>query len=191
MSIHVLHAPSFTLPVRRARRPARPVRADGARSVVARPADARPAPGRPTVVRRPVLVRPPARPADRGSRGLTAGTTAQDALRSAPRRTPLQLTRRGRLVFIGLPVLLATAVLLTVVGVFTTAPAAAEQGVRAVPSTPAVQVTVQPGESLWQLAAENAHGRDTRDVVAQIVQLNGLSGDTVDAGRKLYVPLGS
>ncbi|MEH0111152.1 LysM peptidoglycan-binding domain-containing protein [Tersicoccus sp. MR15.9] len=106
-------------------------------------------------------------------------------------RSPLHLTRRGRLVFVGLPVLLAVAVLLTVVGVFTTAPAAAEQGVRQVPSTPAVQVTVQPGQSLWQVAAENAHGRDTRDVVAKIVSLNGLSGDHIDAGRKLYIPLGS
>ncbi|OMH31562.1 hypothetical protein BGP79_08925 [Tersicoccus sp. Bi-70] len=101
------------------------------------------------------------------------------------------MTRRGRLVFVGLPVLLAVAVLLTVVGVFTTAPAAAEQGVRQVPSTPAVQVTVQPGQSLWQVAAAHAHGRDTRDVVAQIVSLNGLSGDRIDAGRKLYIPLGS
>ncbi|OMH24213.1 hypothetical protein BKD30_09535 [Tersicoccus phoenicis] len=101
------------------------------------------------------------------------------------------MTRRGRLVLLGLPVLLATAALLALVAVFTTAPAAAEQGVRAVPSTPALQVTVQPGESLWQVAAANAHGRDTRDVVAQIVVVNGLDGDRIDAGRKLYVPLGS
>lgn len=142
MSIHVLHAPSFTLPVRRTRRASAPTRK------IPTPKTSTPTP-------------------------------------------TLRLTRRGRLVLLGLPVLLATAVLLALVAVLTTAPAAAEQGVRAVPSTPAMQVTVQPGESLWQVAAANAHGRDTRDVLAQIVVLNGLDGDRIDAGRKLYVPLGS
>ncbi|GGC95461.1 hypothetical protein GCM10011512_23120 [Tersicoccus solisilvae] len=164
MSTHVLHAPSFTLPVRRTHRTA-----------VRNPRPASRQAGTPV---RPASVRP-------------AASAPRAARVGSPRRSPLHLTRRGRLVFVGLPVLLATALLLTVVGVFTTAPAAAEQGVRAVPSTPAVQVTVRPGESLWELAAANAHGRDTRDVVAQIVELNGLRGDAIESGRKLYVPLGS
>ena len=114
-------------------------------------------------------------------------------IRTAPRTatTSLHLTRRGRLLFLGLPVLMMTAMLLTALALVTTAPASAEQSVRRVPSTPAVQVTVQPGESLWDVAAANAQGRDTRDVLAGIVELNGLQDDHLDAGRKLYVPLDS
>ena len=50
-------------------------------------------------------------------------------------------------------------------------------------------VTVQPGESLWQLAGEIAPTSDPRDVVSDIVQLNQLVSAEVQPGQSLAVPL--
>ncbi|MHC5796688.1 LysM peptidoglycan-binding domain-containing protein [Lacisediminihabitans sp. FW035] len=50
-------------------------------------------------------------------------------------------------------------------------------------------VTVQPGESLWQLAGEIAPSSDPRDVVSDIVQLNQLNSAEVQPGQSLAVPL--
>lgn len=50
-------------------------------------------------------------------------------------------------------------------------------------------VTVQPGESLWQLAGEIAPSSDPRDVVSDIVQLNQLDSAEVQPGQSLAVPL--
>jgi hypothetical protein len=47
---------------------------------------------------------------------------------------------------------------------------------------------VQPGQSLWAIAATVAPERDARDVVADIVQLNNLSAGAVFPGQQLYVP---
>jgi LysM repeat protein len=54
--------------------------------------------------------------------------------------------------------------------------------------TPTVSVTVQSGDSLWEIAHAAAPGRDPRDVVADIVQLNNLDSATVDPGQQLFVP---
>ena len=50
-------------------------------------------------------------------------------------------------------------------------------------------VTVQPGESLWQLAGEIAPSSDPRDVVSDIVQLNQLGNGAIQPGQSLAVPL--
>ena len=50
-------------------------------------------------------------------------------------------------------------------------------------------VTVQPGESLWQLASEIAPSSDPRDVVSELVQLNRLVDAEVHPGQNLAVPL--
>jgi len=50
-------------------------------------------------------------------------------------------------------------------------------------------VTVQPGESLWQLAGQIAPSADPRDVVADIVQLNQLNSAEVQPGQSLAVPV--
>ncbi|NNG36075.1 LysM peptidoglycan-binding domain-containing protein [Nakamurella aerolata] len=50
-------------------------------------------------------------------------------------------------------------------------------------------VTVQPGESVWQIASRVAPGADTRQVVQQIRDLNGLgSGSELVPGVQLSVP---
>ena len=50
-------------------------------------------------------------------------------------------------------------------------------------------VTVQAGESLWQLAAQIAPSVDPRDVVSDIVHLNQLSSAVVQPGQTLAIPL--
>ena len=53
-----------------------------------------------------------------------------------------------------------------------------------------VQVVIQPGQSLWSVAESADPDQDTRAVVQQIVDLNGLSSDVVFAGQQLWVPRG-
>jgi hypothetical protein len=52
------------------------------------------------------------------------------------------------------------------------------------------QVTVQSGQSLWQLAEALAPSADPRDVIADIVHLNQLPDADVHAGQTLAIPAG-
>ncbi|MFF1251731.1 LysM peptidoglycan-binding domain-containing protein [Pseudarthrobacter sp. NPDC058329] len=100
---------------------------------------------------------------------------------------PLRLTRRGKVVLIGIPLVLLAALLLSLAGFFNS-PAKASDSVSDLSVTPTVTVTVQPGESLWAIAGSIAPERDARDVVADIVQLNNLTAGSVLPGQQLYVP---
>ena len=102
---------------------------------------------------------------------------------------PLRLTRRGRIVLIGIPLVLLAALLLSLAGFFN-APAKASDSAAELQTTSAVTVTVQPGQSLWGIAAAVVPDRDARDVVADIVQLNNLSAGAVFPGQQLFVPAG-
>ena len=102
---------------------------------------------------------------------------------------PLRLTRRGRIVLIGIPLVLLAALLLSLAGFFNS-PAKASDSAAELQTTSAVTVTVQPGQSLWGIAATVAPERDARDVVADIVQLNNLSAGAVFPGQQLFVPAG-
>ncbi len=103
------------------------------------------------------------------------------------KQSPLRLTRRGRFVFFGVPLILLAAFLLSLSG-FLNAPAKAADSADQLSLTPTVSVTVQPGESLWAIAGSVAPGRDPRDVVADIVQLNNLDAARVMPGQQLFVP---
>ncbi|MCC9206203.1 LysM peptidoglycan-binding domain-containing protein [Arthrobacter sp. zg-Y769] len=106
---------------------------------------------------------------------------------SAPSESvPLRLTRRGRLVLVGAPLMIAAAVLLAFIGFFT-APAMAS--VDSAEQTRTIQVSVSSGDSLWSLATEFAPEQDPRTVVADIVELNNLADATVPAGSQLYIPV--
>ncbi len=60
---------------------------------------------------------------------------------------------------------------------------------RSVPAPSATQtVQVQPGESLSEVALRVAPANPVHDTVARIVELNGLRGAEVAAGRTLLVP---
>jgi LysM domain len=107
--------------------------------------------------------------------------------RGQPATVPLRLTRRGRVV-----VAVAAALLLAALSLVIAASAQATN--HPVPSRAAqqslVRVTVRPGQSLWSVAENADPGADTRAVIQQIVVLNGLTGDVVTAGQRLWVPRG-
>ncbi|HEY8702246.1 MAG TPA: LysM peptidoglycan-binding domain-containing protein [Arthrobacter sp.] len=100
---------------------------------------------------------------------------------------PLRLTRRGKVVLIGIPAVFVAALLFFLAG-FLNAPAKAADSAADLALTPTVTVTVQAGESLWTIAGTVAPERDTRDVIADIVQLNNLSSGGVMPGQQLFVP---
>ena len=98
----------------------------------------------------------------------------------------LRLTRRGRVV-----VAVAAALLLAALSLVIAASAQATNH----PVTRAAQqnltrVTVRPGQNLWSVAESADPGADTRVVIQQIVELNGLTGAVVFAGQRLWVPHG-
>ncbi|NUP60023.1 MAG: LysM peptidoglycan-binding domain-containing protein [Pseudarthrobacter sp.] len=144
---------------------------------------------RPRQLRAPqVLSRPePARSGRRAPSGRPAqsGHPAPSCRPSSS--APIRLTRRGRIILIGIPAMLLAVLLLSLAGLFN-APAKASDSAAELRLTPAVTVTVQPGQSLWSIAGEIAPGRDARDVVADIVQLNNLPAGAVLPGQQLYVP---
>jgi hypothetical protein len=49
-------------------------------------------------------------------------------------------------------------------------------------------VTVQPGDTLWAIAAERYPNADTREKVDQIERANGLSDPFIRPGQGLRVP---
>ena len=106
--------------------------------------------------------------------------------------TGLRLTTRGRqavrllrtlliaLVVIGGALLLATQSF--------SAAAVAEPESQTI-GIAADSVVVGEGESLWTVAANLGIDRDTRDVVADIAEINHLSTSTVHPGQTLDVPV--
>jgi LysM repeat protein len=52
------------------------------------------------------------------------------------------------------------------------------------------QVVVRPGETLWSIARQAEPSADPRIVVQQIIDVNALSGPTIQAGELLWVPAG-
>ena len=115
---------------------------------------------------------------------------AANAVKTAKARAvqpPLRLTRRGRIVLVGVPLILLSVLLISLAG-FLNSPAKAADSASELSLTPTVSVTVQPGQSLWEIAGTVSPERDTRDVVADIVQLNNLDGGRVMPGQQIFVP---
>ena len=52
-------------------------------------------------------------------------------------------------------------------------------------------ITVEPGQTLWDLAEEKFPAADPRDVVADIKHLNALSVETLQPGQRLEIPVSS
>ncbi|MCQ1987990.1 LysM peptidoglycan-binding domain-containing protein [Arthrobacter sp. zg-Y844] len=115
-----------------------------------------------------------------------AGPARMATTADAQASVPLRLTRRGRLVLVGAPLMIVAAALLAFIGFFT-APAMASGD--SPEQTRTIQVGVSAGDSLWSLATEFAPDRDPRTVVADIVELNNLADATVPAGSQIYIPV--
>jgi len=117
----------------------------------------------------------------------TIPTRTTRAAESTPRPSGrLRLTRRGRVVFTTLaaiPLVVAVAV----VGLSAGGAAANNAGAAAGASF--TYITVDPGESLWQLAEAIAPDADPRDVIAEIMNLNQLSTAGIEPGQRLAIPL--
>jgi LysM domain-containing protein len=124
------------------------------------------------------VARPPAARPGTARPQPAAGQTAS---------APLRLTRRGRVV-----VAIAAALLLAALSLVIAASAQATNH----PAPPGAarqnltQVIVHPGQSLWSVAENADPHADTRVVIQQIIELNGLTGDTVFAGQHLWAPRG-
>ncbi|RJL34443.1 LysM peptidoglycan-binding domain-containing protein [Bailinhaonella thermotolerans] len=138
-----------------------------------RPRPALSAPARPRARRPSPAARGPRRPAP----GPRPG---RDPLRPLP---PLRLTRRGRAVLVAaaLPVLLAA------VWLGTRAPA------RSAPAVPPSHqglpwVTVQSGDTLWEIAHQVAPAEDPARTVHAIMRLNALDTSVIQPGARLYIP---
>jgi hypothetical protein len=120
------------------------------------------------------------------------GSSFGTAFGSAAAPTPqlqavrLRITKRGRAVItflIAVPLAIAAAAFgLGALG--TSAAAGSSTGSAATFH----YVTVDPGESLWQLAETIAPTADPRDVVADILTLNNLSSGDVQPGQRLAIP---
>jgi len=101
---------------------------------------------------------------------------------------PLRLTRRGQIVLgVLLVTILGVAVLLMTMLVSGHAqatnhdqPGAGYQGMH--------QVVVQPGQTLWSIAAKADPTADPRDVVQEIMSTNALGSPSITAGQLLWVP---
>lgn len=107
--------------------------------------------------------------------------------RSITRAPKLNLTRRGRFVFIGLPLMAGAAALLVVAVIFllpTTVQATSDPVDEPVTHT----VSVQPDQSLWEIAYAADPQRDTREVMDDMVELNELASSEISAGQLLEVP---
>lgn len=99
---------------------------------------------------------------------------------AAPRgRT--RITRRGRLVvLLGLVALLLAAFSLGRVG---------PEASTSLPTPPKlVEMTVQPGESLWTVARRLAPTSDPREVIQRIRRINHMPGSSLRVGQQLLLP---
>ena len=98
-------------------------------------------------------------------------------------RVRLRLTRRGRAVLsalVALPLVIGALVFALNGG---GAVATGEQT-----HVSFQYVTVESGDSLWSVAERVAPNADPRDVIADIVSLNGLDSAVVSPGQQLAVP---
>lgn len=123
--------------------------------------------------------------------GVVAGTTGA----SGTATSRLRLTRRGRVVFPSLAALPIVAALLIVAlnGGMAAAEGASDStgaDTAGVGSVEFDYVTINPGQSLWQLAESLAPTSDPRDLIAEIVSLNQLTSESVQPGQRLALPAG-
>jgi LysM repeat protein len=92
----------------------------------------------------------------------------------------VRLTRRGRIVLVFTVMMLAVIAGLTV-GHGSSLAAARSHQTRHT-------LIVEPGETLWSVAARIAPHQDPRLVVANLESLNHLSSPAIEAGEQLVIP---
>ena len=110
---------------------------------------------------------------------------------SRPVRTRVRLTRRGRVVVAGL---ITASMVLVAALAWLAGTARADAAGGGVPSSAVYHslrsVVVLPGQSLWSIATRYEPGSDPRNVIQEIIDLNALSGTSVQPGEHLWLPRG-
>lgn len=101
-------------------------------------------------------------------------------------RTRLRLTRRGRVVLTGLAAV--PIVIAVLVGALSSdgAVAGIDDGVAPVAFE---TVVVGAGDTLWGIAETVAPSEDPREVILEIMRLNGLATAVVQPGQELALPV--
>jgi LysM repeat protein len=93
----------------------------------------------------------------------------------------LRLTRRGRLVFVLVFLIVLMGAVLALCGY---SAATSERGA----VEPTRTVVVEEGDTLWGIASELAGPGDVREVVHELQELNALSGPELVEGQRIAVP---
>ena len=123
--------------------------------------------------------------------GLAAPAARPQVTKARPARTRARLTRRGRVV---VAALLAASMVLIAALAWLAGTARADTAAGGVPSSAVYHslrsVVVQPGQSLWSIAAQYEPASDPRSVIQEIIDLNALSGTSVQPGQHLWLPRG-
>jgi LysM domain len=160
-----------------------------------------PASGRPVVPAPRVSPEAWAWPESKASRGVPAGSlrpVQAGSARSArpvevrsPRAAvpgPVRLTRRGRIVVGALAIAAAAAVTCVLSLALASGALAANHGPARAGYQGMRQIVVQPGQTLWSIAAAAAPAADPRVIIPQLEAANSLNGSTVYPGEALWVP---
>jgi hypothetical protein len=123
--------------------------------------------------------------------GRSASRSPVAGRADAAARTPIKLTRRGRVV---LGVLIGLAVAAVAIAIWFAVAGQAQASSQVGPRTPVgnsvSRVVVRPGETLWGIAAQADPAADPRTVIPEIVDLNSLSSTSLQVGQVLLVPKG-
>jgi hypothetical protein len=108
-----------------------------------------------------------------------------------PVRTRTRLTRRGRIVVAGL---ITASVVLVAALAWLAGTARADVAGSGAPSSAVYHslrsVVVLPGQSLWSIATQYEPRSDPRNAIQEIIDLNALSGTSVQPGEQLWLPRG-
>jgi hypothetical protein len=111
-----------------------------------------------------------------------AGSTTSGSTRTTG--SHLRITRRGRLVLASL--LVGPLVAVGVIAGVNVTSAIATSVSSSVGELD--HLTINAGESLWQVAERIAPASDPRDVIADIVSLNRMSTSSVEPGQRIAIP---
>lgn len=101
----------------------------------------------------------------------------------------LHLTRRGRLVLLGIPALAALAgVLIGLMLLLSSWGNQVQAGSTETDGPLTQEVTVTDGDTLWSIALGSGASGDPHTVIEQIAELNALETSELQPGQEIFVP---
>jgi hypothetical protein len=134
---------------------------------------------------------PRTRPRESRGAGASSRRTRLRASPAAGASSPparLRLTRRGRIVVAALVLAGVTTAALLITLLASGGAQATNHGPARAGYQGMHQVVVQPGQTLWSIAAAAEPTADPRTVVQEIMSANTLAGPAISAGQLLWVP---